>query len=215
VANRSQPPPARRGLCFILSSPSGAGKTTLARRLLAEDGRLGHSVSVTTRPPRLKEVEGVDYYFVSRERFEALRDSGALLEWAEVFGNLYGTPADAVKQTLGQGRDVLFDVDWQGASAIARVLPQDTVPPSAEELARRIHARASDPHDVIRARLDAAAVEISHWREYDYVLINHDIEQSVAALLAILAAERLRGHRQEGLADFASGLITRRYTSHG
>jgi guanylate kinase len=201
----------RRGLCLILSSPSGAGKTTLARRLLDSDAELRHSVSVTTRSPRPREQEGVDYFFVSRERFESLRDAGALLEWAEVFGNLYGTPADAVRRSLAEGKDVIFDVDWQGAAAIARLLPNDTVrvfilPPSGEELSRRIYNRASDPKHVIEARLEAASVEISHWDEYDYVLVNHDLDESAAALKSILAAERLRRHRQRGLADFVSQL---------
>jgi guanylate kinase len=203
----------RRGLCLILSSPSGAGKTTLARLLLAEDTQLVHSISVTTRGPRPQETDGVDYHFVSRDSFESLRKEGALLEWAEVFGNLYGTPAEPVRHMLAEGHDVVFDVDWQGAASIASSLPGDAVrvfilPPSAEELARRIYARASDTKSVIEARLRAAAVEISHWAEYDYVLINHDIGESLAALRAILQAERLKRHRQSGLAGFVSTLIS-------
>jgi guanylate kinase len=203
--------PDRRGLCFILSSPSGAGKTTLARLLLKGDPKLRHSVSVTTRPPRAQERDGEDYHFISRERFEELKAAGELLEWAEVFGNFYGTPAATVRAALSAGEDVLFDVDWQGAAAIARLLPTDTVrvfilPPSGAELTRRIYARATDPEQVIRARLKSAAEEMSHWAEYDYVLVNRDIEECVAALRTILAAERLRRHRQLGLAEFIGEL---------
>jgi guanylate kinase len=179
--------PSRRGLCLILSSPSGAGKTTLARALLASDAGLTSSVSVTTRPPRAGEVEGESYFFVSVERFEAMRGGGELLESAQVFGNFYGTPAQPVKDALAQGKDIIFDVDWQGAASIASILPEDTVrvfilPPSAEELARRIHTRGTDAKEVIENRLRAAAQEISHWKEYDYVLVNRDIEESLSAL---------------------------------
>jgi guanylate kinase len=203
----------RRGVCLILSSPSGAGKTTLARRLLASDELLRHSISVTTRGPRPQEKEGVDYFFVSRARFEALRDRGELLEWAEVFDNLYGTPAKPVMQALAEGKDVIFDVDWQGAGSIAGLLPDDTarvfiLPPSAEELSRRIYSRASDSKKVIEGRLRAAAIEISHWADYDYVLVNHDIEESLAALKAILQAERLKRHRQLGLIEFVPRLMS-------
>jgi guanylate kinase len=194
-----------------LSSPSGAGKTTLARLLLAGDRQLGHSISVTTRRPRSQEREGVDYYFVSRSQFEELKKSGDLLEWAEVFGNFYGTPAEPVKAALANGQDVVFDVDWQGAASIAGLLPSDAVrvfilPPSAEELSRRIYARASDPEHEIETRLKAAAVEMNHWSEYDYVVVNNDIQESFAALRAILAAERLKRCRQLGMAEFVAGL---------
>ena len=203
----------RRGLCLILSSPSGAGKTTLARLLLSSDETLRNSVSVTTREPRPLEKEGVDYHFVSREKFEDLRSSGNLLEWAEVFGNLYGTPAEPVKAALTEGRDIIFDVDWQGAASISALLPNDIVrvfilPPSSEELARRIHARASDSARQIETRLKAAAVEIDHWTEYDYVLVNRDVDECLAALKSILTAERLRRHRQVGLADFVPALTS-------
>jgi guanylate kinase len=203
----------RRGVCLILSSPSGAGKTTLARRLLSSDDMLCHSISVTTRQPRPQEKEGVDYFFLSRERFGALRDRGELLEWAEVFGNLYGTPAEPVKRALAEGKDIVFDVDWQGAASIAALLPDDTarvfiLPPSAGELSRRIYARGSDTEEAIQARLQAAAVEISHWIDYDYVLINHDIDTSLAALRAIVEAERLKRHRQAGLVEFVAGLTS-------
>ncbi len=206
--------PLRRGICLILSSPSGAGKTTLARLLLAGDDRLGHSISVTTRRPRPQEREGIDYYFVSRSQFEELRSRGELLEWAEVFGNFYGTPAEPVKTALADGRDVVFDVDWQGAAAIASLLPGDAVrvfilPPSAGELSRRIYARASDPEHEIETRLKAAAVEMSHWPEYDYVLVNSHVKESLAALQAILAAERLKRCRQLGLGEFIAGLTER------
>ena len=204
--------PSRRGLCLILSSPSGAGKTTLARALLASDAGLISSVSVTTRPPRAGEVEGESYFFVSAERFEAMRGGGELLESAQVFGNFYGTPAQPVKEALAQGKDIIFDVDWQGAASIASILPEDTVrvfilPPSAEELARRIHTRGTDAKEVIENRLRAAAQEISHWNEYDYVLVNRDVEESLAALKAILQAERLRRSRQHGLLGFVAGLM--------
>jgi guanylate kinase len=204
-------PLLRRGICLILSSPSGAGKTTLARSLMQADSNLAHSISVTTREARPQERDGEDYFFVSRERFEALRASGALLEWAEVFGNLYGTPKEPVQRMLAEGRDIIFDVDWQGAGSIAACLPEDAVrvfilPPSAGELARRIHARAADSLPVIDARLKAAAAEIAHWVEYDYVIVNHHIEESLAVLKAILLAERHRRHRQTGLGGLARSL---------
>jgi guanylate kinase len=185
----------------------------LARLLLASDDALRSSISVTTREPRPREKEGVDYSFVSRKQFEELKTSGDLLEWAEVFGNLYGTPAGPVKTALAEGRDILFDVDWQGAASIAALLPNDVVrvfilPPSAEELARRIHARASESARQIETRLKGAAVEIDHWTEYDYVLVNRNIDECLAALKAILTAERLRRHRQVGLMDFVPALTS-------
>jgi len=202
----------RRGVCLILSSPSGAGKTTLAKALLASEAGLAHSVSVTTRPPRQGETEGADYFFVSKDHFEAMRERGDLLEWAQVFGNFYGTPGRPVKEALAQGKDILFVIDWQGAASIASLLPDDTVrvfilPPSGEELARRIHARGTDAKEVIAGRLDAAAAEISHWNDYDYVLVNRDIQESLSALKAILQAERHRRHRQHGLPEFVLSLI--------
>jgi guanylate kinase len=203
--------PFRRGFCLILSSPSGTGKTTLARLLLESATGLIHSISVTTRQPRPQESEGADYFFVSQERFEALRQRGELLEWAEVFGNLYGTPAAPVRRALAEGTDILFDLDWQGAASIAALLPSETVrvfilPPSAEELSRRIHARAADAAHVIQARLKAAAAEVSHWAEYDYVVVNRDLAESLTALQAILAAERHKRQRQHGLQAFVSKL---------
>jgi guanylate kinase len=181
--------------------------------LLESESQLAHSISVTTREPRPRETEGVDYYFVSPEQFEALRVAGDLLEWAEVFGNFYGTPAQPVRQMLAEGSDIVFDVDWQGAASIASHLPDDTVrvfilPPSAEELSRRIYQRNSDSKAVIEARLKSAAAEISHWSEYDYVIVNHDIGESLAALRGILHAERQRRHRQPGLAALVLSLTS-------
>jgi guanylate kinase len=203
----------RRGVCLILSSPSGAGKTTLARALFASDASLTGSVSVTTRQPRPGEVDGESYIFVSPERFEAMRTSGELLEWATVFGNLYGTPAQPVKDALAQGKDIVFDVDWQGGRSIAEALPEDTVrvfilPPSGEELARRIYTRGTDAKEVIENRMRAAAREISHWDEYDYVLVNADLGESLSGLKAILEAERHKRQRQVGLLEFVSGLTS-------
>jgi guanylate kinase len=203
----------RRGLCLILSSPSGAGKTTLARNLLASDGSLISSVSVTTRPPRPGEADGEHYFFVSGERFAGMRAGGELLESAEVFGNYYGTPAQPVKDALGQGRDVVFDVDWQGARSIAAALPEDTVrvfilPPSGEELARRIYTRGTDARQVIEKRMNEAANEISLWEEYDYVVVNRDIAETLAALKSILEAERHKRSRQLGLPQFVSALTS-------
>lgn len=205
--------PWRRGFCLILSSPSGAGKTTLARALLTLEPGLTNSVSVTTRPPRPGEADGVDYFFVAQEEFEAMRERGELLEWAQVFGNYYGTPAQPVREALAHGKDIIFDVDWQGAASIAGLLPGDTVrvfilPPSAGELSRRIHARGTDAKDVIQGRLRAAAMEISHWGEYDYVIVNNDVQESLSALKAILNAERHKRQRQHGLAEFVSRLTS-------
>ena len=201
--------PARRGVCLILSSPSGAGKTTLARALLASDSQLAVSVSVTTRAPRAGEEDGTDYFFVSKERFETMRAGGELLEWAQVHGNFYGTPAAPVRQALAEGRDMLFDIDWQGAAQIASQLLGDTVrvfilPPSREELSRRLHGRGTDTLETIERRLAGAAAEIAHWREYDYVIVNRDIAESLPVLKAILAAERHKAQRQHGLAAFAA-----------
>ena len=197
----------RRGIMLVLSSPSGAGKTTLAKRLLAADSQIQMSVSVTTRKPRPGEVEGKDYYFVSETEFSRMRDAGDLLEWARVFDNYYGTPRSAVERALSSGRDVLFDIDWQGAQQLNEKGAQDLVrvfilPPSGEILEQRLTTRAQDDPASVARRMSAAAAEISHWAEYDYVIVNADLEVSIAGLRSILAAERLRRERLLGLSDF-------------
>ncbi|HET9903542.1 MAG TPA: guanylate kinase [Xanthobacteraceae bacterium] len=201
----------RRGLLLVLSSPSGAGKTTLTRRLLAEDSGVRLSISVTTRPRRLSEVNGVDYNFIDREQFAAMIRNGELLEYAEVFGNLYGTPRRPVEAMLAEGHDVLFDIDWQGAKQLIEKVRPDLVtvfvlPPSIEELERRLRRRAEDPEEAIRVRMEKACEEISHYEEYDYIVVNHDLEQAFREVQAILAAERLRRERQVGLAHFVASL---------
>jgi guanylate kinase len=205
--------PERRGLMFVLSSPSGAGKTTLSRALLAEDGDITMSVSATTRPPRPGEVDGVDYYFVSPDQFQTMIDGNALLEWATVFGNRYGTPRRPVEDSLAAGRDVLFDIDWQGtqqlqqtdaASDLVRVF---ILPPHLAELERRLIGRNTDHPEVIASRMARACDEIRHWGEYDYVLVNDDAETCLNEIRAILKAERLRRKRQLGLANFVRGML--------
>jgi len=203
---------ARRGLMLVLSSPSGAGKSTLSRRLLDSDPRIAMSVSVTTRAKRPTEVEGKDYYFVSPERFEAMVKGDAFLEHATVFKHRYGTPKDAVNKVLAEGRDVLFDIDWQGAQQLAQKAKDDLVrvfilPPSRTELERRLSARAQDSAEVVAARMAEADNEISRWSEYDYVIINDDVEKAERELKAIVAAERLNRQRQTGLVDFVRTLI--------
>jgi guanylate kinase len=202
---------ARRGLMLVLSSPSGAGKSTLSRRLLESDSRIAMSVSVTTRAKRSNEVEGEDYYFVSPERFEAMIKEDAFLEHATVFRHRYGTPKDAVDKILAEGRDVLFDIDWQGAQQLAQKARDDLVrvfilPPSREELERRLSTRAQDSTEVVAARMAEANNEISRWSEYDYVIINDDAEKAERELKAIVAAERLNRQRQTGLVDFVRTL---------
>ena len=197
---------ARRGLMLVLSSPSGAGKTTLSRMLLA-DPAVTLSISVTTRAPRPAETDGVHYHFIDRPRFDAMEKNGELLERAEVHGHRYGTPRAPVEQALASGRDVLFDIDWQGTQQVREKARHDLVsvfvlPPSARELERRLHTRAQDSDEVIRGRMARAADEMSHWAEYDYVIVNRDIEQAFAEVRAILAAERLKRERQTGLSDF-------------
>lgn len=197
----------RRGLLLVLSSPSGAGKTTLAKRLLAaEAARLHMSVSVTTRPPRPGEVDGRDYTFLDEARFLAMRDSGDLLEWAVVFGNYYGTERRQVEAAVNRGDDVLFDIDWQGARQLAERMPHDLVrvfilPPSGKALEERLKARNMDSAEVVAKRMAKAADEISHWPEYDYVIVNHDVDDCYRALVAILTAERLKRERQIGLSS--------------
>lgn len=198
---------ARRGLLFVLSSPSGAGKTTLARRLLEADHGIELSVSVTTRKPRANEVDGRDYHFIDVPTFMKKRDGGELLEWARVFDNFYATPRPAVETAIEAGRDVLFDIDWQGAQQLQEKLPRDLVrvfilPPSGAALEKRLKGRAQDPAEVVARRMADAAAQISHWPEYDYVLVNADLEASVASLRAIFAAERLKRDRQVGLSTF-------------
>ncbi len=203
----------RRGLMFIISSPSGAGKSTLSRMLLESEPELTMSVSVTTRPPRPGEVDGEHYHFVSHEEFQRLRDNNGLLEWAEVFGNFYGSPREPVEKALAEGRDVLFDVDWQGAQQIAEKMGEDVVkvfilPPGADVLHERLKRRAQDPEEVIARRMAEAASEISHWPEYDYVIINDDLERAAEDIRAILGAERLKRHRRTGLHDFVREMTT-------
>ncbi len=201
----------RRGLMLVLSSPSGAGKTTLSRLLLDADKSIELSISVTTRPRRPGEVGGRHYHFIGADRFASMARSGDLLEWAQVFGHRYGTPRAPVERALAAGKDVLFDIDWQGANKLRRKVGSDLVtvfvlPPSAPELARRLKSRAQDSEPVIKRRMAAAAREMSHWREYDYVIINYDLERALAALRAIVAAERLKRGRQTGLSAFVHDL---------
>lgn len=205
-------PIVRRGLLLVISSPSGAGKTTLSRRLLDRDPNITMSVSVTTRPPRPGEVDGRDYYFISKERFEAMRDAGELLESAEVFGNCYGTPKGPVELSLAKGRDVLFDIDWQGTQQLAQAMQDDLVrvfilPPSVEALRDRLISRAQDPMVVVAKRMAEASREISHWAEYDYVIVNDDLETADREICAILAAERLKRKRRIGLTAFVRSLL--------
>jgi guanylate kinase len=202
---------ARRGLMLVLSSPSGAGKTTLSRRLLDGDKRVSLSVSVTTRRIRPGETEGRDYRFIDRQRFDAMVDNNELLEWAEVFDNYYGTPAKPVMDALAAGRDVLFDIDWQGTQQLRDKARGDLVsvfvlPPSIPELERRLRSRAQDDYETIHRRMAKAADEMSHWAEYDYVVVNHDLDQAFADVSAVLSAERVRRERQIGLSDFVRGL---------
>ncbi len=202
----------RRGLLIILSSPSGAGKSTLSRRLLAWDEAISFSVSATTRAPRPGEVDGREYHFRSRAEFEGMVAAGEMLEHAEVFGNLYGSPRGPVEQAMLAGRDTLFDIDWQGGQQIRNsALGQDAVsifvlPPSIAELARRLQGRAQDSAEVIAGRMAKSRDEISHWAEYDYVLVNSDLDACAAQLFTIIAAERLRRERQPGLVDHVRGL---------
>ena len=202
----------RKGLLLILSSPSGAGKSTLAKRLMAWDDTLRFSVSATTRAPRPGEQDGREYYFKSRAEFEAMVAAGEMLEHAEVFGNLYGSPKGPVQQAMAEGRDTLFDIDWQGGQQIRNSsLGRDVVsifvlPPSIAELEARLRGRAQDSDEVIAGRMAKSRDEISHWGEYDYVIVNKDIDQAFDEMLTILKAERMRRDRQPGLSDFVRGL---------
>ena len=202
---------ARRGLMFVLSSPSGAGKTTLSRRLLETDGNLDMSVSVTTRAIRPSEVDGRDYHFIDQKKFKQMVSATALLEHAEVFGNHYGTPRAPVETALAAGRDVLFDIDWQGAQQLTDTAPKDLVkvfilPPSAGSLETRLKGRAQDSAEVVAKRMAKAADELSHYIEYDYVIINTELETALAEIRTILAAERLKRERQIGIGDFVRRL---------
>ncbi|CAH0340216.1 guanylate kinase [Rhizobium sp. CECT 9324] len=203
---------ARRGLMLVISSPSGAGKSTIARTLMDKDKQIGLSVSVTTRQRRQSEIEGVHYQFVSQREFERLRDSDSLLEWAQVHGNYYGTPREAVETAMGEGRDMLFDIDWQGAQQLQEKMSADVVsifilPPTMAELQSRLHRRAEDTEEVIQTRLANSRAEIAHWREYDYVIVNDDLQAAFDAVQSIVKAERLRRDRRHGLFDFVEGLI--------
>ena len=203
---------SRRGIMLVLSSPSGAGKTTLTRNLLEQEENVALSVSVTTRPRRPSEIDGVHYLFRSKRQFEVMRDSDELLEWAEVHGNYYGTPREPVEQALSAGRDVLFDIDWQGTQQLYEKMPKDVVsvfvlPPSADELKMRLERRAEDSVGVISERLRNAAEEFRHWNEYDYILVNRDLDKSFTRLRSILTAERLKRVKMPNLEKFVDKLL--------
>jgi guanylate kinase len=202
---------SRRGLMLVLSSPSGAGKSTISRALLEREREISMSVSATTRPPRPGEVDGKDYRFITVEEFQQMSRQGEFLEHARVFDNYYGTPRRPVEETMRQGRDILFDIDWQGTQQLAQNARADLVsifilPPSIGELERRLRGRAQDSEEVVRKRMAKAADEMSHWREYDYIIVNRDVEESVGNVQAILRAERLKLDRQVSLADFVNNL---------
>lgn len=202
----------RRGLLFILSSPSGAGKTTISRMLLGADDAIELSVSATTRPARSGEIDGVDYHFVSDAKFDQMVAEDDFYEWAEVFGNRYGTPKGYIRRGLKEGRDFLFDIDWQGTQQLKQKDEQDVVtvfilPPSLEALRQRLEGRGTDSEDVIDRRMDRARAEISHWAEYDYVVINDDVDACFVKVREILHAERMKRTRQTGLIPFVRGLM--------
>lgn len=202
----------RRGIMIVLSSPSGAGKTTLTRRLMADNPDITMSVSATTRKPRPGEIHGKDYYFIDKDTFAAMIEGDEFLEHARVFDNLYGTPSGPVFDALEEGRDVLFDIDWQGAQQLSLAAGDDVVkifilPPSLRELEKRLHSRAQDSHDTIAKRMSKSEGEISHWAEYDYVIVNDDIEDAQAKLQTMIDAERLKLKRQPWIANFAKALV--------
>ena len=213
MSNKSHINIARRGLLLVLSSPSGAGKTTLSRKLLEADPSISMSVSVTTRAQRPGEEDGRDYHFITKDKFAQLRDAGELLEYAEVFGNFYGTPRKPVEQALQVGKDVLFDIDWQGTQQLAQVMEDDLVrifilPPSAEMLRERLINRQQDSMSVVAKRMAEASSEISHWAEYEYVIVNDDLTSASQAITAILTAERLKRKRRTGLTSFVRELLS-------
>jgi guanylate kinase len=207
-----QPPRTRRGLLIVLSSPSGAGKSTISRMLLDADGDVTMSISATTRPKRSGETDGVDYHFVDDVQFDRMIDAGEFVEWAPVFGHRYGTPKAPVKDALREGRDILFDIDWQGTQQLAAAMGEDLVslfllPPSMPELERRLRVRGTDTEAVIADRMSRAAGEISHWPEYEYVLVNRDMDECLSQVRAIIAAERLKTRRQTNLVPFVRNLV--------
>ncbi len=201
----------RRGFMLVLSSPSGAGKTAISRRILEDEAEMSLSISVTTRPPRPGEVNGRDYFFVDVPTFEGMVQRNEFLENAKFCGNYYGTPREPVRKALEEGKDILFDIDWQGTQQIAENAREDLVsvfvlPPSIEELERRLFSRGQDSEEVVRRRMSIAAAEMSHWNEYDYVIVNVDFEESVRNVRSIIQAERLKRGRQVGLASFVNGM---------
>lgn len=203
---------SRRGVMYVLSSPSGAGKTTIARQLLEESPDLQLSISVTTRPKRASEVDGRDYHFINKKEYDRKVKRGELLEHAEVFGNFYGTPKDPVEDALASGRSVLFDIDWQGAEQLRAAMPDDVVsvfvlPPSRGELEARLRRRAEDPDDVVKARMEKASGEIAHWKDYDYVIINRDLQTAIKEARGILLGAGIARSRQTGLEEFVAGLL--------
>ncbi|KQQ58723.1 MULTISPECIES: guanylate kinase [Rhizobium/Agrobacterium group] len=214
MASASIPPVhiARRGLMLVISSPSGAGKSTIARNLLEKDKNISLSVSVTTRARRQSEIDGIHYHFISKTQFERMRDGEELLEWAEVHGNFYGTPREPVETAMAEGKDMLFDIDWQGAEQLQDKMKADVVsifilPPTMTELQSRLHRRAEDTEEVIQTRLANSRSEIEHWRDYDYVILNDDLQAAFEAVEAIVKAERVRRDRRHGMFDFVRGLL--------
>lgn len=214
MASASIPPVhiARRGLMLVISSPSGAGKSTIARNLLEKDKNISLSVSVTTRARRQSEIDGIHYNFISKRDFERMRDGEELLEWAEVHGNYYGTPREPVEAAMTEGKDMLFDIDWQGAEQLQDKMKADVVsifilPPTMTELQSRLHRRAEDTEDVIQTRLANSRSEIEHWRDYDYVILNDDLQAAFEAIEAVVKAERVRRDRRHGMFDFVRELL--------
>lgn len=214
MAPASNPPVhiARRGLMLVISSPSGAGKSTIARNLLEKDKNISLSVSVTTRPRRQSEIEGIHYHFISKREFDRMREGEELLEWAEVHGNFYGTPREPVEAAMEKGMDMLFDIDWQGAEQLQDKMKADIVsifilPPTMTELQSRLHRRAEDTEDVIQTRLANSRSEIEHWREYDYVILNDDLQAAFESIESIVKAERVRRDRRHGMFDFVRELL--------